>query len=171
TFKKFWRYVWNIFKQEGALPYVDFLWSVTKKSCSGCNPYSKIFPGNKYIAYAGVTAFNWGAYKNKGWKSMLTTLKSPMKQLWAVTKKDVIVAELASNFKPTSKSKATWIKNGYNKVYNRWGRIKAILYLNTNQPKQQWGHPDWRLTKPSNGSALAAYATIAAKPRFKGELE
>ncbi|MFV2063624.1 MAG: glycosyl hydrolase, partial [Chloroflexota bacterium] len=33
TFKKFWRYVWNIFKQEGALPYVDFLWSVTKKSC------------------------------------------------------------------------------------------------------------------------------------------
>lgn len=168
TFKKYWRYVYNKFKAEGALPYVDFLWSVTNKSCNGCNPYAKIFPGNAYIDYAGITAFNWG--KQRKWKSMKAVLQKPMSQLWAVTHKPVIVAELASHFLPKKKSKATWIKNGYVKAYNNWGRIKAIMYLNSDQPKHQWGHPDWRLSKPGNGSAQSAYTAISKKYKFKGSL-
>jgi hypothetical protein len=170
TFKKFWRYVYNKFKAAGALPYVDFLWSVAKKACNSCNPFAKVFPGNQYIDYAGVTAFNWGAYKGKGWKSTSKILTYPMKQIKKLTRKPVIVSEYASHFKPFHKSKATWIKSGYNKIYDKFPRIKGVLYLDTDQPKQQWGHPDWRLVRPGNGSALAAYKTISAKPKFQGEL-
>lgn len=169
TFKKFWRYVWRIFRDEGALPYVDFLWSVTKKDCKGCNPFNKVYPGNKYVKYVGVTAFNWG--KQKSWKPMVKVLRRPMKQLWQITHKPVIISELASHFRPLSKSKANWIKYGYNKTYRKWGRIKAIMYLDTRQPKQIWGHPDWRLVKPNDGSAVDAYAAISAKPKFQGSLQ
>jgi hypothetical protein len=169
TFRKFWRYVWNKFKAQGALPYVDFVWSVTNKSCKGCNPYSKIHPGKPYYKYAGLTAFNWGAQRS--WKPMVKQLEKPMKQLWQVAgNKPVIVAELASHFRPTSKSKAAWIKNGYNKSFRKWSRIKAVMYLDTDQPKKQWGHPDWRLSKPNDGSAQAAYAEMSARWKFKGSL-
>ena len=162
TFKKFWRYVHNRFKAAGALPYVDFLWSVTQKSCPGCNPYQKIFPGDAYVDYAGITAFNWG--KQRRWKPMKDTLVKPMQQLWSVTRKPVIVAELASHHLPSTKSKADWIRYGYSRTYDRWSRIKAIMYLDTNQPNKQWGHPDWRLVKPNDGSAVAAYRKTRRSP-------
>lgn len=168
TFKKFWRHVWKIFKNEGALPYVDFLWSVTNKSCNGCNPYAKIYPGDQYVDYAGLTAFNWGAQRK--WKPMLSVLEKPMAQLWQVTHKPVIVAELATHYRPTSKSKANWIKNGYSKTYNRWNRIKAVMYLNTDEPKQQWGHPDWRLVKGQSGAGQEMYSSISSWAKFQGDL-
>ncbi len=168
TFKKFWRYVYRKFKAEGALPYVDFLWSVTNKSCRGCNPYSKIFPGKDFIDYAGLTAFNWG--KQRKWKPMVKILERPMKQLSQVTNKPVIVAELASHYLPSSKSKAGWIRNGYLKTYSRWSRIKAVMYLNTEQPHKDWGHPDWRLKKPNDGSAQDAYTWVSRKYKFQGSL-
>ena len=166
TFKKFWRHVWKIFKQQGARPYVDFFWSMNKKKCKGCNPFKVIWPGGKYIDYVGFTAFNWG--KQKSWKSMMKVLEQPMRQLGKVTKEPVIVGELASHFKPTSKSKADWIRNGYNGAYSKWPRLKGIMYLNA---KPGFGHPDWRLDKPDDGSALQAYADITSLFKFKGVLD
>ena len=42
------------------------------------------------------------------------------------------------------------------------------MYLNVDRRADK--HPDWRLVKPNDGSALAAYAAIAAKPSFQGGL-
>ena len=102
---------------------------------------------------------------------MIEQLKKPMQQLKAVAgNKPVIIAELASHYRPTNKSKAAWIRNGYKKTYAKWPRIKAIMYLNTDAPKQEWGHPDWRLSRPDDGSAQDAYAEISALWKFKGSL-
>jgi len=170
TYKRLWRYVWRIFKQEGALPYVDFLWSVAKKVCRGCNPFIKVYPGDKFVRYVGVTAFNWG--KQKSWQPMVKVLELPMKRLWQVTHKPVIISELASHFRPFSKSKAAWIKTGYKKTYSKWSRVKAVLYLDSRQPQETFGHPDWRLVKSKPGeSAEAAYAQISAMPKFQGSLQ
>ena len=56
---------------------------------------------------------------------------------------------------------AEWIRNGYNNVYGRRPRIKAIVWHDSNQPDIDHGHPDWRLLKPSGGSAVAAYPALA----------
>lgn len=172
TFKRFWRYVHGKFASVGAVgatDHVKFMWSVTKKSCKGCNPYRKFDPGGAYYDYVGITAFNWG--KQKRWQSMVSILRRPMEQLWQVTRKPVIVAELASHFLPLTRSKAAWIRNGYDNTYDEWPRIKAILYLDSNQPKQAgFQHPDWRLVKPNDGSALDAYRDVSAMPRFQGSL-
>jgi hypothetical protein len=169
NFKAAWRHVWRIFKREGALAYVDFLWSVTKQRCQACNPFAQVFPGGKYIDYAGVTAFNWGRYKGGSWKSMISVLRSPLRDIMRVTSRPIVVSELASNHRGGDKAK--WIRSGYEKVYAEFPRVKAILYLNTDQPKKDFGHPDWRLVKPADGSAEDAYADTAAKSRFGGQLQ
>ena len=87
-----------------------------------------------------------------------------------VTPRPIIIAETASHYR--GGNKAGWLRNGYQKIYDRFPRVKAILYLNTDEPHEQSGHPDWRLVKPENGSAEDAYETIAAeKPRFQGKLQ
>ena len=65
NYKAAWRYIWRIFKQVGARPYAKFLWSVNKQDCSNCNPFSKVYPGGKYVDYAGLTAFNWGKWQGQ----------------------------------------------------------------------------------------------------------
>lgn len=166
-FKRAWRHIWKIFQQEGATN-VKFTLSLAKKSCSGCNPYRKFYPGHKYVDYMAFTAFNWGPYKG-GWVSMVETYKQPMKKFRQFTSKPVIVAETGSHFK--GGNKARWIKNGYKKVFAKWSKIKAIVYLDTNGPRKAFGHPDWRLSKPKDGSALAAYAAVSSLPRFQGSLD
>jgi hypothetical protein len=169
NFKKAWRYVWRIFKAEGALPYVDFLWSVTKQNCPSCNPFAKVYPGAKYVDYAGVTAFNWGSWRRRGWKSLPRILQSPVRDMMRVTGKPIIISETASHWK--GGDKAAWIRNGYEAVYKRWPRIKALLYLDTDEPHREAGHPDWSLSKPANGSAEDAYGQTAAKARFQGQFQ
>jgi hypothetical protein len=167
NFKQAWRHVWGIFKREGALApegNVELLWSVTKQNCPQCNPFSSVYPGDRYVHWVGLTAFNWGA--SKTWKSMPTVLAGPIADLQRLTRKGIIVAELASHVK--GGDKARWIRSGYAATYDRWPRVKAVMYLDSGGPKAEWGHPDWRLAKPNDGSALAAYATISADPRFQG---
>ena len=163
NYKKAWRRIWQLFQQEGATN-VEFLWSVSKQSCRGCNPYAKVYPGDKYVDWAGITAFNWGPKKT--WIPLVTAMARPMKQVQAITKKKIILAETASHFR--GGNKAAWIKYGYNKAYRQWPRLRAIIYLNVDRRVDK--HPDWRLVKPNDGSALAAYAAIAAKPEFQGSL-
>lgn len=167
NFKAAWRHVWRLFKEEGALPHVDFLWSVTKQICRRCNPFAQVYPGGKFVDYAGITAFNWGTYQSNTWKPMVKVLTGGVSDLMKVTKRPIIVAELASHFK--GGNKATWIRKGYPATYRKWSRVKAVLYLNTKVGG--FTHPDWRLVKPNDGSALAAYADIASRAKFKGDLQ
>ena len=167
NFKRAWRRIWRIFRDQGALDNVKFLWSVARQSCRRCNnPYTKSYPGTKFVDYVGFTALNWGG---KGWKSMEKTHRQPMRYLRKLGK-PIIVAENASHW--VGGDKATWIRNGYDRVYKRkrWGRIRAIVYFNTDAPSLSVGQPDWRLIKPDDGSALRAYASIASKRRFQGSV-
>ena len=166
NFKQAWRYVRNMVRDQGATN-VKFLWSVAKQSCRGCNPYMRVFPGRTNVDYVGFTAFNWGTFGNNSWQSLVRTYQQPMNKL-AFTKKPVIAAETASHYKGGDKAK--WIRLGYKKAYAKWPRLKAIVYLDSN-PKNTWfRHPNWELSMPKDGSALAAYAAIAGKPEFQGSL-
>jgi Glycosyl hydrolase family 26 len=169
NFKNAWRRVWRIFRDEGALPYVDFLWSVSKQRCPQCNPFAQVYPGDKFVDYAGVTAFNWGRWHGRSWQSMMAVLADPIRDIQRVTPRPIFIAETASHWKGGRKDR--WLRAGYQQIYDRFPRVKAILYLNSDEPHQEAGHPDWRLVKPGDGSALDAYGDLAAKPRFKGTLQ
>jgi mannan endo-1,4-beta-mannosidase len=167
NYKRAWRRVVRLVREEGA-SNVRFLWSVAIHKCAGCNPYKRFYPGDGVVDYVGFSAFNWGSFEGRGWKSLVRAYARPMADLRAITSKPVIVAETASHFKGGDKAK--WIRAGYKAAYDRWPKLKAIVYLDTKTSGGFVRHPDWRLVKPADGSAKDAYAEIAALERFQGTI-
>jgi hypothetical protein len=158
-FKKAWRYIWRIFKEEGALPHVRFMWGPLR-------PTRDTYPGDKYVDYVSYTILNKGKSE---WRSMAKVLKAKNRIMRrARITKPVIVAELASFYK--GGDKAAWLRNGYNKAYADLPKIKGIMYLDVDL-SDGGGKGDWRLIKPNDGSALKAYRSIAAKARYKGRIK
>ena len=84
------------------------------------------------------------------------------------TRKPLFLVEVGSNHR--GGDKARWIRRGYQQVWQRYPKVKAIMYLDSDQPHQAVSHPDWRLVKPWDGSAVRAYRSVANSWRFKGRI-
>jgi mannan endo-1,4-beta-mannosidase len=165
-----WKHVWNLFKGPGGAgaTNVKFVWNP-----SGSAAIKAFYPGNTYVDYVGVTAFNWGGYDHFGWRSMVGAFKGTMAKFAnAGINKPVIGVEVgsASNDKMkncTTCSKPDWITTGYQAVYTKWPKIKAIVYFDVNMlPITNNVQPNWRLNNPA--AALTAYEGIAAMLKFQG---
>jgi hypothetical protein len=152
-----WRRVHGIFQDEGATN-VKFVWSVAKETCSGCNPYARVYPGDAWVDVMGFSAYNWGAAKQ--WISMHQSYQRVTQLLSEISSKPIMAAETASNSE--GGDKAAWIRDGYLEVYEKLPRVRAIVYLNADL--RDVGHPDWRIASPK--AALAAYAEISAMTEF-----
>lgn len=160
-FRAAWRHIRAVFQDRGATN-VKFLWS-PYLACSGCAPYSKLYPGDAHVDYVGFSAFNWNR-PGLPWVGMKKLYAKPVNDLRSVArKKPIIVAETASS--PKGGSKPDWISAGYRAVHKNYPKIKAIVWFNV----EVFGHPDWRLHKPK--AALAAYADLASRPKFQGRLD
>jgi hypothetical protein len=170
SIKAVWKRVWNIFRgPEGVgATNVKFLWSV-----SGNGYVFKLYPGDAFVDYTGLTAFNWARPTEPGswdaWRSMVYAFKPTMFPLLKVSTKPIIAVEVGSGPPDPSCStcsKYTWIKSGYPAVRNKWPRVKAIVYMDIDL--RPAGQPDWRLASPPNG--LQAYKEIAANSLFWGTI-
>lgn len=163
SYKKAWRHIYKIFGQEGARKHVRFVWSQVY-------PRAKWYPGDKYVDYVGITILNFGATRGK-WRTMAKQTNAKVKSSLKFTRKPIMLNEVASDW--LGGNKARWIRNGYMKAYKQHKKVKAIMYLDTNVPSQQnpQDQPDWRLTLPPDGSALAAYREVAAQGKFQGRLK
>ena len=162
-FKKAWKHVVVLFRKVGATN-VKFLWSPYPRPAKSL---PKLYPGNAYVDYVGVTNLNWGKDR---WKSMPKLLSGPMTLLRKTTQthrrpqgKPVILPELASNH--IGGNKASWIRNGYEAAYKKWPTLRAIVYFDYDTTFA--GQPDWRLLKPADRIAVRAYRAVATKSRFK----
>ena len=170
SIKSAWKRVWNIFRGPDGVgaTNVKFLWSV-----SGKGYVSNLYPGDAYVDYTGLTAFNWGDPTPAGswaaWRSMVAAFTPTMTALLNVSTKPIIAAEVGSappDPSCSTCSKYNWIKNGYPAVRNKWPRVKAIVYMDIDL--RHAGQPDWRLASPPAG--LQAYKEIAANSLFWGTI-
>ena len=84
------------------------------------------------------------------------------------SRKPIFLAEVGSSHR--GGNKAAWIRTGYLGTYKRFPQVKAIMYLDSDQPHKAQSHPDWRLVKPWDGSAVRAYRSVANSWRFKGRI-
>ena len=159
NYKAAWRYVWKIFKREGALPWVRFVWSTVF-------PYKWAYPGDRYVRFVGLTVLNFGA--NRRWRDPGPLIDKRVRATKQITKRPIIIAELATDY--LGGDKATWLKQAYTRSYERHPKIWAIMYLDTDEPHLIAGQPDWRLVKPDDGSALRMYQSIASNRRFQGTI-
>jgi hypothetical protein len=168
AFVKAWRHIVGEFRSVGARN-VKFLWSPYNTDRGGFAPF---YPGNAYVDYVGVTSLNWG---NERWRPLSGLLERPMKLLSNVSKssgsrkgKPVILSEVGSNH--LGGDKASWITDGYAHAYKKYPTIRAMVYFDVNTAALTVGQPDWRLVMPEDGSAMAAYRSVATKPIFRASI-
>ena len=164
-YKAAWRHIVRVFRRVGATN-VKFAWTVSNKPrCrpGPCNPYRRFFPGASFVDYAGFSSFNWGSHHGK-WIPMADGIRASYRKVRAITKKPIIVIELATN--TGARSKPDWIRSGYPAVYSRFPGVKGISYLNVDL--RRIGHPDWSLNTPRPGS-MEAYRDVVSQARFQGQ--
>jgi hypothetical protein len=166
NYKAAWKHVWTIFKREGALPYVRFSWSTVF-------PYKWAYPGDKYVKFVGITVLNFGEHPKvrggvRAWREPEPLIRKRVEAAAKFTKRPIIIAEMATGYE--GGDKALWLKKAYKVSYERFPKIRGIMYLDTDQPATSGGQPDWRLIKPDDGSALNMYRTIASWAKFQGSL-
>ena len=158
-FVTMWRHVWTIFHNVGATN-VKFFWNPNSQAVHECGTYAALYPGDKYVTYAGFSAFNWN--RNGTWKSMVQTFSQAVNALAKVTHKPLIVGETGTT--NGRGRKAAWISTGYPAVYKAYPNISAIVYFDLDMTSV--AQPNWLLTDPP--AALAAYRKIVAQPKFQG---
>ena len=159
NYKAAWRYVWSIFKEERALPYVRFMWA-------NVYPFAWAYPGDRYVDYVGLTILNFGTSReSREWTPAKGMLDTRVRAAAHFSSRPVIVAEMATDHQGGNKAK--WLTEAYNHAYRKLPRVQGIMYLDTDEPVRD-GQPDWRLEKPDNGSAMKAYRAIAQSKRFQG---
>ena len=173
-FRQAWQHIWRIFRDVGA-SNVSFMWSPAREDCEGCLTeyrYEDFYPGNRFVDYVGLNAYNSARGQ---WRSLTSTLERPIERLREVSEtrsfplgKPIIIGEVGSNHE--GGSKASWITDGYQEVFRRWPRVKAIVYFDVDMTERSKKDPDWRLRWPGDGSAMQAYRDLAAMPRFRGTL-
>ncbi len=61
--------------------------------------------------------------------------------------------------------KAAWIRDGYPTAYAKWKAIRLMVYFDYDTTFA--GQPDWRLVQPPDGSAMAAFQSLAVQPQFR----
>jgi Glycosyl hydrolase family 26 len=166
-FVKAWKHIWQIFHDVGATN-VRFMWS----PLDPCACRADLYPGDQYVDYVGFTALNWGAGitqgSHPGWRSLISIVKERMQSLPRLTKKPVIIAELASS--AVGGNRPFWITKGYNDLYKKYPQIVGMMYLNVDMTRFE-NQPDWRLALPHDNSALSAYAALMASKPFKGKIK
>ncbi len=167
AFKGAWRHIVRQFRRVGA-DNVRFLWSPFQR-CPTCSSayYEDFYPGNGWVDYVGVTALNWG---DVAWTSLDGLLAEPLTMLRRLTRtpdhrlgKPVILPETGSNH--IGGDKAAWIRDGYAAAHATWPAIRLITYFDYDTTFA--GQPDWRLVQPPDGSALAAFQSLAVQPDFR----
>lgn len=156
-------------------PNARFVWSPLGCDCP--DEMLTMFPGERYVDYLGLTAFNWASFHtdNRGrpvrWQRLAEIVGRRLGGFDELPPIPVILTEIGSHYR--GGNKARWITNGYNALVRRFPQVVAAMYFDVdmttlNDPK----HPEnWLLTRPRDGSALRAYKRLLARPEFQGRLE
>jgi hypothetical protein len=170
SFINMWRHVYRVVNRRA--PKVTFLWNPASPRPS--INLRKLYPGDRYVDYVGMTAMNWGPKTRRRpgarWRTLPQLLANEIAVLRRITREPVIIPEVGSSPRaPRGTSKAEWIQTGYPALYKRWPFIKAIIYLNVNLKPAPDFHEDWRLITPRR-EPLQAYRRLLRQPRFQGRI-
>lgn len=146
-FVKAWRRVRGIFRSVGATNVV-WIWSPNVVA-PNTTPLSGLFPGDPDVDYVGIDGYNAGtALPWGGWKTFNQLFGETLRQVRALSRKQVMLSEVASA--EAGGSKAAWINDLFNGLDSN-PDIFAFVWFNWNK------EADWRIQ--SSDTARRAFAT------------
>jgi hypothetical protein len=145
-----WRHVHDIFRAEGATNVV-WVWCPNVNDSPGAawNHWANYYPGDGYVDWVGVDAYNWGT-SNGGWRTFASLLGSGIYAGYAATK-PIMVAETASN--ESGGSKAQWIYDLDSALRNDFPGIEAVLWFDKGGTADNWAID-------TSAASLTAYTSV-----------
>jgi len=151
-----YRHVHDLFVADGATNVV-WVWCplVTDVPAEPWNHWTNYYPGDDYVDWVGLDAYNWGNSSSCcTWQSfgeLVTDLYNDY-----AARKPLIVPETASA--EVGGNKAAWIADLQQQLKTRFSAIKAVVWFDINK------ETDWRIA--SSPPTLAAYKEMALDPFF-----
>jgi beta-mannanase len=151
-----WRHMHDLFAEEGASNVV-WVWNplVTDVPAAAWNHWTNYYPGDEYVDWVGLDAYNWGTSSPCCvWQSFPTLVA----QLYAdyAGKKPLMLPETSSA--ELGGSKAAWITEMHQSLKTEFTAIKAVVWFDIDK------ETDWRIT--SSQATLDAYRAMALDPYF-----
>ena len=149
-----WRHVRAIFRTVGATN-VSWIWSPNVVSPS-TTPLSGLYPGDAEVDSVGIDGYNGGtALPWGGWKTFDQLFGETLRQVRAITSREIMLSEVASV--EAGGSKATWVNDFFNALDNN-PDIFGFVWFNWNK------EADWRIE--SSEAARRAFASGVAPRAF-----
>jgi hypothetical protein len=151
-----YHHVHDLFVADGATN-VAWVWCplVTDVPADAWNHWSNYYPGDAYVDWIGLDAYNWGTSSSccvwQTWSELITDFYADY-----AGRKPLIVAETASA--EVGGNKATWIADMQQQLETQFTAIKAVVWFDINK------ETDWRID--SSAATLAAYKAMALDPYF-----
>jgi beta-mannanase len=148
-----WGYMHDRFTRIGA---TNVLWVWSPNAENDALPFADIYPGDQYVDWLAVDAYNGGAQLPWGGWLMPRQLfrRSYLSLTKLSTDKPIMIAETASV--DQSGARANWIAELYNGVPSLYSRVDAIVWFQADTTSR--GEADWRILQTTPDS-LAAFKT------------
>jgi beta-mannanase len=146
-----WRHMHDRFTRIGA---TNVLWVWSPNAENDALPFADIYPGDQYVDWLAVDAYNGGAQLPWGGWLMPRQLfrRSYLSLTKLSTDKPIMIAETASV--DQSGARANWIAELYNRVPSLYRRVDAIVWFQADTTSR--GEADWRILQ-TTPDALAAF--------------
>lgn len=152
-----WKRIHGIFRARGATNVV-FVWAPNHENVPNVswNSWRNYYPGDSYVDWVGIDAYNWGTSRSWSRWKWISTLIKPVYADYAA-RKPIMLAETSSA--EAGGSKASWIANMRKYVKTSFPSVAAILWFQVKKEN------DWRTN--SSSSAMTAYRAMAADPYYR----
>ena len=166
-----WKYVVDKFKEAGA-ENVKWLWvphgPSTDLSTESWNHLSNYWPGDDYVNWIGLDAYNfypidpWGG--QRPYRDFDNCFRAIYDSCTAMSDKPVMIAEFGSGeFNYNGLTKADWIEEAFTKIKTEYPRIKLFTWFHIKKEL------DWRVN--SSPESLDAFKSALEDPYFIGSLK
>ncbi len=125
---EFYKYVYEIFRQEGALPYTIWVFNPNERAFPNYtwNHALSYYPGDEYVDVIGLTGYNTGTYySDETWRSFKKIYDAFYWQYNAWFGQPFMITEFAcSNY---GGDKAAWVRDMFNQIRS-YPRIKVAIW-------------------------------------------
>lgn len=130
-----WRHVVDIFEQEGA-DNARWIWAPNFKAPPDLprpsNDFRNYYPGDGYVDFIGVSAYNWGndPINGSGWQEADTLYPNFMAQIGReYPDKPLIVSEIGTFPDYDGNSAAQWIRDAF-ELFQGFSQMKSVVWFN-----------------------------------------
>jgi hypothetical protein len=151
-----WRRLHDLFGAEGASNAV-WVWSPNASDvpAAAWNHWTHYYPGDDYVGWVGIDAYNWGTSRPwSSWTSLAALISGVYRDY--ANRKPIMIAETASA--EQGGDKAAWLHAARAALKSRFPDVSALVYFDTNK------ETDWSVR--SSTAALNAFRALAADPYF-----